>query len=262
MMSMSVTMHPIWEAGTIILGAVVLIALLLQVLVQRLLPATLRQQHIALGGAIFAVIGTTYAVLLAFMATTAWEQYSAAQDLARHEADLIGSIYHASRGLPEPAGQSIRADLTAYLTRIIEVEWPAQITGRRLPADESLLTDLDRIVLSAIPANTRETVVEDFLIRALNDVETARRDRRLASAGSIPDLVWMVLLSGGALVVGFNFMLGGPALGLHMLMTAALVASGVLVLLLIVGLSSPFHGSVTISPSAYVEVLAEMQATR
>ena len=72
----------------------------------------------------------------------------------------------------------------------------------------------------------------------------------------------MVLLSGGALVVGFNFMLGGPALALHMLMTAALVASGVLVLLLIVGLSSPFHGSVTISPEAYAEVLSEMHYCR
>jgi hypothetical protein len=42
-------------------------------------------------------------------------------------------------------------------------------------------------------------------------------------------------------------------------MTAALVASGVLVLLLIVGLSSPFHGTVTITPDAYTGVLTEMR---
>lgn len=42
-------------------------------------------------------------------------------------------------------------------------------------------------------------------------------------------------------------------------MTAALVASGVLVLLLIVGLSSPFHGTVTITPDAYAGVLSEMR---
>jgi hypothetical protein len=71
--------------------------------------------------------------------------------------------------------------------------------------------------------------------------------------------VWVVLLSGGALMVGFSFVLGAPTASLHLLMTAVLVASGVLVLLLIVGLSSPFHGAVTISPDAYLGVLAEVQ---
>ena len=88
MMQMSVTMHPIWQSGAVALAVAVIGALLLQMLVQRVLPVDLRREHTALGSTIFAVIGTTYAVLLAFMATTAWEQYSAAQALARHEADL------------------------------------------------------------------------------------------------------------------------------------------------------------------------------
>jgi hypothetical protein len=45
----------------------------------------------------------------------------------------------------------------------------------------------------------------------------------------------------------------------HLLMTGALVASGILVLLLIVGLSSPFRGAVTIPPDAYAGVLAEIR---
>ena len=111
-----------------------------------------------------------------------------------------------------------------------------------------------------MPAGAGPSNVQSFLIGALSDVAAARRDRRLAAHGTIPDLVWVVLLSGGALMVGFSFVLGGPAPALHMLMTAALVASGVLVLLLIVGLSSPFHGAVTIPPDAYAAVLAEMRA--
>ena len=82
MMSMAVTMHPIWQSGGVILAVAIAAALLMQIVVQRFLPATIRRQHTVLGGAIFSVIGTTYAVLLAFMATTAWEQYSAAEHLA------------------------------------------------------------------------------------------------------------------------------------------------------------------------------------
>ena len=104
--------------------------------------------------------------------------------------------------------------------------------------------------------------MQRFLIDVVTDVSAARRDRRLAIHGTIPNLVWVVLLSGGALMVAFSFILGAPEPGLHLLMTAALVASGLLVLLLIVGLSSPFHGAVTIAPEAYVGVLEEMQAAR
>jgi hypothetical protein len=262
MMAKSVTMHPIWQSGGIILLAAVACALLLQLLVHRVLPAALRREHTLLGSAIFSVIGTTYAVLLAFMATTAWEQYSAAETLARHEADLLGNSYRASYGLPEPQGTVVRADLTAYLGHIIDLEWPAQIAGHSVPAAEPLLSQLDRTVLGLIPADARQSNAQSFLIAALGDIEAARRDRRLATHGTIPDLVWMVLLFGGALMVGFSFVLGGPRQALHLLMTGALVASGVLVLLLIVGLSSPFQGAVTISPDAYVGVMEEVKAVR
>jgi hypothetical protein len=108
MTSMSVTMHPIWQSGAIILVAGVAVALIMQILVQRLLPAEVRRAHTELGAAIFAVIGTTYAVLPAFTATTAWEQYSATEALARHEVNLIGNIYRVSYGVAEPTGTAIR----------------------------------------------------------------------------------------------------------------------------------------------------------
>ena len=261
MMLTEVTMHPIWQSGAAVLLVGVAGAVLLQVLVHRVVPAALRREHTVLGAAIFSVIGTTYAVLLAFMATTAWEQYSAAEALARHEADLIGNVYRVSHGFPEPAGSALRDDLTAYVRQIIHVEWPAQIAGHAVPAAEPLLEDIGRTVLAVTPSGAEQSNVQRYLIDGMSEIATVRRDRRLAAQGSIPDLVWMVLLSGGVLMVGFSFFLGAATPALHLLMTAVLVASGVLVLLLIVGLSSPFHGAVTIAPDAYASVLAEMSAT-
>ena len=153
----------------------------------------------------------------------------------------------------------MRADLRAYLQHVITVEWPDQIAGRTVPATEPLLDHLDQTVFGLTLNGAGEANIQRFLISALTDVATARRDRRLATNGTIPDLVWVVLLAGGGLMVAFSFVLGGPTPELHLLMTAALVASGVLVLLLIVGLSSPFHGHVTIPPHAYIAVLDEMQ---
>ena len=254
-------MHPILQSAPIVLCVVVTSALLLQILVQHIYPAKLRRDHTALGGAIFSVIGTTYAVLLAFMAMAAWEKYSTAKALAQHEANLIAGIFHVSEGVSAPAGTEIRSDVSAYLARIIEFEWPAQIAGRQVPIVDPLLVRLDQLVVGMVPAGAREANVQQYMLGALSDVETSRRDRRLAASGTIPDLVWIVLLSGGVLMVGFSFMLGGASLPVHMAMTTALVASGVLILLLVAGLSSPFQGAVTISPDAYVVVLAEIRGS-
>jgi Protein of unknown function (DUF4239) len=262
MMSMSVTMHPVWQSGGVILVVGIASALILQLLVHHFLPAPVRSEHTLLGAAIFSVIGTTYAVLLAFMATTAWEQHSAAEALARHEADLIGRLYGASQGIPDPAGAAIRTELRGYIGQVIEADWPAQIAGRLVPVSERHLEQLDQTIFGMTPANTGQSNVQRYLIGALSDLTAARRDRRLATHSTIPGLVWVVLVSGGALMVAFSFMLGAPAPGLHLVMTAALVASGLLVLLLIIGLSSPFHGAVTISPEAYAGVLDEMPVAR
>ena len=260
MMSMTVTMHPVWQTGAVALVLAISCALLLQVLVQRLLPVMLRQGHTTLGAAIFSVIGTTYAVLLAFMATTAWSQYNGAQELSRHEANLIGNIYEASRGLADPIGSSIRDDLSTYLAKIIYVEWPAQIAGRSIAPAEPLLIDLSRRTLASRQATTADSNVQSYIIGASSALSSLRRDRRLATHGTVPNLVWLVLVSGGTLLVCFSFLLGAPTLALHMVMTAALVTSGVLVLLLIIDLSSPFQGSVTISPDPYIQTLAEIRA--
>jgi hypothetical protein len=45
MMSMAVTMHPIWQSGAVILVGGVAGALIMQILVQRLLPVEVRRAH-------------------------------------------------------------------------------------------------------------------------------------------------------------------------------------------------------------------------
>ena len=63
------------------------------------------------------------------MATTAWEQYSAAEALARHEANLIGNIYHVSYGVAEPPER-----------RYAMISWPI---SRTLSTSNGLPRSLD-----------------------------------------------------------------------------------------------------------------------
>ena len=262
MTSMLVTMHPVWQSAIAVLGVTIAAALMLQVIVQRFLSHRLRREHTELGTAIFSVIGVTYAVLLTFVATTAWEQHTAAESLARHEANAVDALYRVSQATPAETGAAVRTALTSYVEHVIEVEWPAQIAGHPIPSSSPLVTALDRAVLASAPEVAWDPSVRGFMISTLAELVSVRRDRLLATHGTIPDLVWIVLLSGGALMMCFSFMLEAPNVVVHMVMTAALVISGMLVLLLVAGLSSPFQGEVTIPPDAYVDVLVGMRGER
>ena len=259
MMSTLVKMHPIWQSGAIVLGLTIMAALTMQLVVQRFLPQRLRREHTELGSVIFSVIGVTYAVLLTFVATTAWEQHTAAETLARREANLVDALYTSSQGAPAETATAIRTALTSYLEHVIEVEWPAQIAGHPISSSSPLLTALERGIIASPNGTTWDAPVRGFMIATFADLVSVRRDRLLATHGTIPDIVWIVLLSGGALMVSFSFILEAPNAVLHLMMTAALVTSGVLVLLLVAGLSSPFQGEVTIPPDAYRDALASMR---
>ena len=83
----------------------------------------------------------------------------------------------------------------------------------------------------------------------------------LAAQSSIPNIVWFVVIAGGALTVAFGVFLGAPSLGMQLAMSAALGASGALVLLLIIALSNPFRGDFRISTAPFEHVLTRMEGT-
>ena len=61
--------------GVLVVGGVCLVALVGFELVQRLVPAVSRQRHNDVAGFIYAALGVIYAVLLALVVISVWEEY-------------------------------------------------------------------------------------------------------------------------------------------------------------------------------------------
>jgi hypothetical protein len=64
---------PIWLSGLMLTGDAVLGAIVVELVARRLLPREIRAEHNAVAAAMFAIVGTTYAVLIAFAAMLVWE---------------------------------------------------------------------------------------------------------------------------------------------------------------------------------------------
>ena len=253
--------YPLWQAGLLFGAAAVLVTVCLECLVRRFLPATTRQGNNDASAAIFSVVGVTFAVLLAFVANVAWEGYNKAKAAAATEAAMALDVNAALAGVAQPASDALRTTLADYLHTVIDVEWPAQARGH--PADRAWvsLDALGREIL-ALPTSSPSAIsVQSALMQSVTRLGDARQQRILAAEVTVPGIVWVVTIIGGALTVAFSSFLGVQKLVMHLAMSCTLTISGVLVLVMILALSKPFRGDFRVSTEPFQQALAHVETS-
>lgn len=251
---------PIWLAGILMVCLAVGGACAVELVARRLIPIHIRRDHNDVGAAVFTVVGTTYAVLLAFVAMLAWEGFNKAQAVTDSEASLVQNVYQLIDGLSGPEMPAMRNDIVAYADAVVRAEWPAHTVGRAVTEDEPHLSHLTTTALHLRPDNVADGDLHTLLLGDLGQLGAARRERLFAARTPIPAILWFVLFAGGSLTVGFASLLGAPSLRMHLAMSSLLAISGALVLLAIVALSNPFRGDFRVSPEPFERVLAQMKS--
>ncbi len=249
---------PIWLAGLLMVGLAVCGAVVVEMVARRVVPLEVRRDNAVVASAMFAVIGTTYAVLLAFVAMLAWDGYNKAEAVANNEAALLQDVYHLIGGVLPPNDEPLRADVTAYARAVIETEWPAQKRGRDIPEEEPHLLHMTTVVMHLRSDAFLGSEVHSLLLEHIIHLDTARRERLLAAHDTMPDIIWFVLVAGGGITVAFGSFFGASSLRLHLAMSSLLAVSGALVLLVIVSLSNPFRGDLGVPITPFEHVMADM----
>jgi len=82
-----------------------------------------RRYH-EVGYAVFLQLGVIFAVLLAFVFNGVWSDYNTASRAIDSECASLHGIAILSDRLPSPARDAILDDLRAYLTTVLDREWP------------------------------------------------------------------------------------------------------------------------------------------
>ena len=252
--------YPLWEVGLMSVGLAALGAVVLVLIAGRLLSVEFRRRHNDAAAAIFSVIGVTFGVLLAFVAMLAWNHFNEAKAASYAEAASVLDVYNAAAGFAAPESSLMHDDIVGYLETVVRVEWPGQAEGRIVDRGAAFLEKLNRRAVSLKPSGVADGNLHALLLRSLMRLRDTRQQRLLAAETAIPAVVWIVTLVGGGLTIAFGSFLGVPSLAMHVVMSAALAISGVLVLILIIALSNPFRGDFRVSTYPYDQALAQIQA--
>jgi hypothetical protein len=94
------------------------------------------------------------------------------------------------------------------------------------------------------------------------DLNDARRDRLVDAEEGLPAFLWVVLLLGGVIVVGFTYLFGLDNTLVHTLMVGALAAVIALSLFTVGALDYPFGSGVRVGPEAFELTLERFETSK
>jgi hypothetical protein len=232
------------------------------ILVQRLVPIALRRQHNDVAGFIYAVLGVTYAVLLGLMVVAVWEQWEAAAHTADDEASSLAEIFWMADRLPESDGRHIQVLARSYARVVVDEEWPLMEHEKSSRRAWDLLDDIRASLQDLDPSTPEQQVLYEQGLERMRDLADARRDRLLEAENGLPVILWVVLITGGIIVVGFTYLFGLQSTVIHLLMVGSLALVIALVLFTVAALNYPFKGDITIGPEAMEHVLGRFHSSK
>jgi hypothetical protein len=257
--------------GVLVVCGASLAAVIGLMLVQRLVPATIREQHNEVAGFIYAALGVIYAVLLALVVIAVWEEFGRARVTVESEANALAEVFWLAHELPEPERHELQELARSYAEEVVNEEWPLMEQGRAplmehttraTPRGWVLIDDIRATLQGYEPRTEAE---QELYAEGLDQVQRladARRTRLVAAEESIPTVLWVVLVVGGIVVVGFTYLFGLQSTWAHALMVASLAGVIALVLFTIGVMDHPFSGGARIGTGAFELILNRFETSK
>jgi hypothetical protein len=248
--------------GLFTISLLVLVSVAGLVMVQHFVPTEVRKRHNDVAGFIYAVVGIAYAMLLGLMVVAVWEQYQMARSTAEREASELAELFWLGHGLPPPEGHRLQELARSYAQVVVDEEWPLMARGESSPRAWALIDEIRLTVQNLNPDTAAEQVLYDQGLERVYDLADARRERLVEAREGIPGILWVVLVAGAIITVGFTYLFGLDDTASHTLMVAALALIIGLVIFTIGSLQYPFRGDVHLGPDAFDLVLKRFASSK
>jgi Protein of unknown function (DUF4239) len=232
------------------------------ILVQRLVPKEVRMQHNDVAGFIYAVLGVVYGVLLGLTVVAVWEEWNAAAASADQEASGVAEVFYVADRMPEPEGRQIQELARAYARVVVDNEWALMRQGKSSPEAWELLDEIRSGAQDFQPSTPAQLILYEQALERVHELADARRERLLDADHGLPPILWIILIIGGVVVVGFTYLFGLESTVVHLFMVAALALIIALVLFTVAELEFPFRGGIWIRPEAMEQVLSSFESSK
>lgn len=248
---------PFLAGAAVYIGIIVFVAAGGALLFHRFVPHNVLVEHNEIAGFIFAVVGVVYAVLLAFVAIAVWEHFTAAEQRTYEEASRLTAVYRKCDLFPQM--HVVRAEMSAYVRRVIEREWPQMQRGENDPQAEAMAEHIAFQVRHLRVATPAQQNVHAAMVQSIDEALVDRDYRTSEASIGVSSFLWFILYLGAAATILFAYFFAYKHRWVLVSMVGMLAFMLGLVLFLIAAVDYPFRGQIRVEPEAFLNALHHFQ---
>lgn len=181
-----------WLAPIIVL-VVVALAVTAKLLVRRRAPEGGWFTDLPRSAGSLSVIGTMFAVMLAFVILYSLQSFQHAREGASIEAVAVTELSAVASVFPPPANDDLRGDLVCYGRAVVHDEWPAMRDGHASQLVESWVDRLYDDFSAIAPQEARHEAAFAQWLDEVSQRRDGRRERLAEDAPALPMPLWLAL---------------------------------------------------------------------
>src|SRR6516164_1850647 len=248
---------PIPWMAFIIFAATYLIAACVYLLVVRLAVSDRRARAFkTFSPGMLPVLGTIFALLVAFVAVQVWNDFDKAKLAVATEASALRAVDVFADTLPDEQRTQLRTLMNRHIDDAVNREWPEMAHRRAsLTTLAPHLVEAQRLTVLMKPQDESQRTAQREIVAALHRALDARRQRIIISQSEVGPVKWAaILLMGLCALIAIAIVHSDDRLTCAI--AVALFATGLaLSSLLIAAYSRPFSGEISVKPDLLQEVV-------
>ena len=191
-----------WLAPIIIV-VVIAVAVAAKLLVRRRAPVGGWFTDSSRSAGSLSVIGTMFAVMLAFVILFSLQSYQRAREGASVEAVAVTELNGVAAVFPSPTSDHLRGELVCYSRAVINDEWPAMHDGRASDLVESWVSHLHDEFAASTPHEARQEAAYNQWFDEIAQRRDGRRERLAEAAPTLPVPLWFALGIGAMFTLAY-----------------------------------------------------------
>lgn len=210
---------------------------------------------------VYGTLGTTYAVLIAFVVSGVWQSFSDASNAVKNEANALTDLTFVVCSFSAEKTNRIRESARAYVQGVVD-RWDllALAAREKVPTEEINLDTSSALVAAILairPGDAREVELYGQALDLLGIWLDARRSRLRAAEGNTAGALWGLLIAGAFVLFAFHGMFVTHAWAVWAVLLLGFSFILGLAFYLIFSLDSPFTGRLSAGPGPFQWLLRE-----
>lgn len=207
--------------------------------------------------AVFLQLGVVFAVLLAFVFNDVWSEYRIAAKAINTECGSLHGLVILGDRLSGSDRTAVLRETQAYLTLVIDREWPDMQNRHDSPA---AMEQFQRLWGEVVTLPTADAVTRGQMLSLLATAHQSRETRLFQMTQGVPGLVWAMLALFASGLVGCMLVFAAEGSLIKAVFIGCFASFLTVSLLTVHMLDYPFESALQLSPADFQGTLAKVNA--